>query len=161
MDDRSKFETCKRGNSRLLDIAFKMKSIKEGAKGHFLISQTHTSIRETFLNMSSFTNAATNTSTTAASLIWNQETYNKIMHHNNKTKDWASKIDHIIQAIEAMAELKEKAEELVRIADIINNTMADAETSTLLTGEGYYINIATQFYKVAEILRLILHNALP
>jgi len=83
------------------------------------------------------------------------------MHHNNKTKDWASKIDHIIQAIEAMAGLEEEVEELVRIADIINNTMADAETSTLLTGEGYYINIATQFYKVAEILRLILHNALP
>ena len=160
MDDRSKFETCKRGNSRLLDIAFKMKSIKEGAKGHFLISQTHTSIRETFLNMSSFTNATTNTSTTAASLIWNQETYNKIMHHNNKTKDWASKIDHIIQAIEAMAELKEKAEELVRIADIINNTMADAETGTLLTGEGYHMDIVTQFYEVAETLRLILYNAL-
>jgi len=46
-----------------------MKSIKKGAKGHFLTSQTHTSIRETFLNMSSFTNAATNTSTTTASLI--------------------------------------------------------------------------------------------
>jgi len=46
--------------------------------------------------MSSFTNTATNTSTTAASLTWNQETYNKIMCCNNKTKDWASKIDHII-----------------------------------------------------------------
>jgi len=69
MDDKSKFETCKRGNSRLLDTAFKMKSIKEEAKGHFLTSQIYTSIRETFLNMSSFTNAATNTSTAAVSLI--------------------------------------------------------------------------------------------
>jgi len=111
--------------------------------------------------MSSFTNAATNTSTTAASLTWNQETYNKIIYHNNKTKDWARKIDRIIQAIEAMAELKEKAEELVRIADIINNTMADAETGTLLAGEEYHMDIATQFYKVVEILRLILHDALP
>jgi len=82
------------------------------------------------------------------------------MHHNNKTKDWASKIDHIIQAIEAMAGLKEKAEELVRIADIINNTMADTETGILLTEEEYHMDIATQFYEVAEILRLILHNAL-
>ena len=137
-----------------------MKSIKEGAKGHFLTSQIHTSIRETFLNMSSFTNAATNTSTAAVSLIQHQETYNKIMHHNNKTKDQASKIDHIIQAIETMAGLKEKAEELVRIADIINNTIADAETGTLLTGEGYHMDIAIQFYEVAETLRLILHNAL-
>jgi len=109
--------------------------------------------------MSSFTNTATNTSTTATSLTWNQETYNKIIHYNNKTKDWASKIDYIIQAIEAMAELKEKAEQLVRIADIINNTMAD--TSTLLVGEGYRTDIATQFYEVAETLRLILHNILP
>jgi len=111
--------------------------------------------------MSSFTNTATNTSTTVASLTWNQETYNKIIHHDNKTKDWASKMDCIIQAIEAMAELKEKAEELVRMADIINNTMANAETGILLAGEGYHMNIATQFYKVAEILRLILHNTLP
>jgi len=53
--------------------------------------------------MSSFTNAATNASTTAASLTWNQETYNKIIRCNNKTKDWTSKMDRIIQAIEAMA----------------------------------------------------------
>ena len=46
--------------------------------------------------MSSFTNTVTNASTTAASLIWNQETYNKIIYHNNRTKDWASKIDRII-----------------------------------------------------------------
>jgi len=59
-----------------------------------------------------------------------------------------------------MAELKEKAEELVRIADIINNTMADAETDTLLAGEKYHINIVTQFYEVAETLRLILHDTL-
>jgi len=111
--------------------------------------------------MSSFTNAATNASTTAASLTWNQEIYNKIIRCNNKTKDWASKMDCIIQAIKAMAELEEKAEELVRMADIINNTMADAETSTLLAGEGYHMDIATQFYEVAETLRLILHDALP
>jgi len=111
--------------------------------------------------MSSFTNTATNTSTTVASLTWNQETYNKIIRRNNKTKDWASKMDRIIQAIEAMAELKEKAEELVRMTDIINNTMADAETGTLLAGEGYRTDIATQFCEVAETLRLILHDALP
>ena len=111
--------------------------------------------------MSSFTNAATNTSTTAASLTWNQETYNKIIRRNNKTKDWASKMDCIIQAIEAMAGLEEKAEELVRMADIINNTMTDAETGTLLAGEGYRTDIATQFYEVAETLRLVLHDALP
>jgi len=38
--------------------------------------------------------------------------------------------------------------------------MVDAETSTLLAGEGYRMDIATQFYEVAERLRLILHNAL-
>ena len=69
-------------------------------------------------------------------------------------------MDRIIQAIKAMAGLKEKAEELVRMADIINNTIADAETGTLLTGEGYHTDIATQFYEVAETLRLILHDAL-
>jgi len=111
--------------------------------------------------MSSFTNTTTNTSTTTASLTWNQETYNKIIRHNNKTKDWASKMDCIIQTIEAMAGLKEKAKELVRMANIINNTMADAETGTLLAGEGYRIDIATQFYEVAETLRLILYDALP
>jgi len=47
------------------------------------------------------------------------------------------------------------------MADIINNTMADAETGTLLAGEGYCMDIATQFYEVAEILRLILHDILP
>ena len=46
-------------------------------------------------------------------------------------------MDRIIQAIEAMAWLEEKAEELVRMANIINNTMADAETGTLLAGEEY------------------------
>jgi len=121
----------------------------------------HTSTRETLPNMFFFTNAAINASTTAASLTWNQETYNKIICHNNKTKYWASKINCIIQAIEAMVGLEEKAEELVRMADIINNTMADAETSTLLAGEGYRTDIATQFYEVAKTLRLILHNALP
>jgi len=121
----------------------------------------HISTREILSNISSFTNAATNASTTAASLTWNQETYNKIIHRNNKTKDWASKIDHIIQAIEAMAELEEKAKELVRMADIINNTIADAKTRILLTRKGYCTDIATQFYKVAETLRLILHHTLP
>jgi len=91
--------------------------------------------------MSFFTNATTNASTTAASLTWNQKTYNKIICHNNKTKDWASKIDCIIQAIEAMAGLEKKAKELVRIADIINNTIADTETGTLLAGKGYRIDI--------------------
>jgi len=60
-----------------------------------------------------------------------------------------------------MAGLEEKAEELVRMANIINNTMADAETGTLLAREEYYTDIATQFYEVAETLRLILHDALP
>ena len=52
-------------------------------------------------------------------------------------------MNRIIQAIEAMAGLEEKAEELVRMADIINNTMADTETGTLLVGEGYHMDIAT------------------
>jgi len=111
--------------------------------------------------MSSFTNAATNASTTAISLTWNQETYNKIICCNNKTKDWTSKIDCIIQAIEAIAGLEEKAKELVRMANIINNTMADTETGTLLAGEGYHTDITIQFYEVVETLRLILHDALP
>jgi len=70
-------------------------------------------------------------------------------------------MDHIIQAIKAIAGLKEKTEELVRMANIINNTMADVETDTLLTREGYHTDIATQFYKVAKTLRLILHDTLP
>jgi len=70
-------------------------------------------------------------------------------------------MDHIIQAIKAIAGLKEKTEELVRMANIINNTMADVETDTLLTREGYRTDIATQFYKVAKTLRLILHDTLP
>jgi len=93
--------------------------------------------------MFSFTNATTNASTTSTSLTWNQETYNKIICHNNRTKDWASKMDHIIQAIEAMAGLEEKAKELVNMADIINNTIVEAEIGTLLAGEGYCIDIAT------------------
>ena len=44
MDGRSKSRTYKRDNSRLLNTAFKIKSIKEEAKGHFSTSQTHTSI---------------------------------------------------------------------------------------------------------------------
>ena len=48
-----------------------MKPIKERAKSYFSTSQTHTSTRETLSNISSFTNAATNTSTAAASLTWN------------------------------------------------------------------------------------------
>jgi len=87
MNSRNKFITYKRGNSRLLDTAFETKSIKERAKGYFSISQTYTSTQETLSNMSSFINAVTNVSTTAPSLTWNQETYNKIIHHNNKTKD--------------------------------------------------------------------------
>jgi len=51
-------------------------------------------------------------------------------------------MNRIIQAIEAMTGLEEKAEELVRIANIINNIMADAETGTLLVGEGYHTDIA-------------------
>ena len=47
-------------------------------------------------------------------------------------------MNHINQAIEVIAGLKEKAEELVRMADIINNTMADAETGMLLAGEEYH-----------------------
>jgi len=42
-----------------------------------------------------------------------------------------------------MARFKEKAEELVRMADIINNTISDAETGTLLAREGYHMDIAT------------------
>ena len=60
-----------------------------------------------------------------------------------------------------MVGLEKKAEELVRIADIINNTIADAETGTLLARERYYINIVIQFYEVAETLKLILYDALP
>ena len=71
------------------------------------------------------------------------------------------KIDHIIQAIEAIVELKEKTEELIRMADIINNTMVDVKTDTLIAEEGYCTNITTQFYEIAKILRLVLYNALP
>jgi len=39
--------------------------------------------------------------------------------------------------------------------------MVDAETRILLTRERYRTDIATQFYKVAKTLRLILHNTLP
>ena len=79
-----------------------------------------------------------------------------------KAKDQTQhKIDHIIQAIEAMVELKEKTEELIRMADIINNTMVDAKTDTLIAEEGYRTNITTQFYEIAKILRLVLYNALP
>ena len=60
-----------------------------------------------------------------------------------------------------MAELKEKAKKLVRMANISNNTIADAKTGTLLTGERYHIDIATQFYEVVKTLRLILYDALP
>ena len=42
MDGRSKSRTYKRDNSRLLNTAFKTKTIKERAKGHFLTSQIHT-----------------------------------------------------------------------------------------------------------------------
>jgi len=156
MDGRSKSRTCKRGNSRLLDIAFETKPIKEKTKGYFSTFQMHINTQEILLNMSSFTNATTNAFTTAVSLTWNQKTYKKIIHCNNKTKDWASKKDCIIQAIEAIAGLEEKAEELVRMADIINNTMTDAKTGTLLAGEEYHLDIAMQFYEMAEILRLIL-----
>jgi len=38
-----------------------------------------------------------------------------------------------------MAGLEEKAEELVRMADIINNTMIDTKTETLLAEEGYLL----------------------
>jgi len=38
--------------------------------------------------------------------------------------------------------------------------MADIETGTLLAEEGYRTDIATQFYEVAETLRLILYDAL-
>jgi len=37
--------------------------------------------------MSFITNAATNASTTAASITWNQEIYNKIICYNNSSKD--------------------------------------------------------------------------
>jgi len=70
-------------------------------------------------------------------------------------------MDRIIQAIKAIAGLKEKAKELVRMANIINNTMADVETNTLLTEEGYCTDIATQFYEVTKTLRLILYDTLP
>ena len=70
-------------------------------------------------------------------------------------------MDCIIQAIKDMVRLEEKAEELVRIADIINNTMANTEIEMLLVEEEYCTKNATQFYKVAETLRLILHDVLP
>ena len=49
MDDRNKSGTCKRGNSRLLDTAFKTKPIKERTKGYFFnISNTYQHLRNTF-----------------------------------------------------------------------------------------------------------------
>jgi len=42
-----------------------------------------------------------------------------------------------------MTGLEEKAKKLVRMANVINNTMADAEIGTLLTEEGYHTDIAT------------------
>jgi len=69
MDSRDKFTTCKKGNSRLLDIAFEIKSLKENTKGQFLIFQIHTSNQEIpFKIMSFVTNAVINTFTTATSL---------------------------------------------------------------------------------------------
>jgi len=54
-------------------------------------------------------------------------------------------MDCIIQAIKVMVELEEKAEELVRITDIINNTMANAETEMLLAEEGYHTKNTTKW----------------
>jgi len=58
-------------------------------------------------------------------------------------------MDHIIQAI---ARLKEKSEELVRMTNIISNIIADTKTDILLAGERYCTNIATQICKVAKTL---------
>jgi len=49
MDDRNKFGTRKRGNSRLLDTAFETKPIKERTKDHFFdISNAYQHSRNTF-----------------------------------------------------------------------------------------------------------------
>jgi len=54
-----------------------------------------------------------------------------------------------------MAELEEKVEELVGIADIINNIMADAETGTLLAGEGYHTDIVCHMTENNQLNNII------
>ena len=105
--------------------------------------------------MSFVTNAATNTSSITVSLTWNHKIYNKIIHCNNQTKDWTSKIDCIIQAIKVMVELEEKAEELVRITDIINNTIANAETEMLLAEEEYHTKNTIKWQKYSGSFYMI------
>ena len=39
--------------------------------------------------------------------------------------------------------IQRKSRRTSQVADIINNTIADAETGTLLAGEGYHMDIAT------------------
>ena len=73
--------------------------------------------------MSFVINTVTNASTTAVFLTQNQEVYNKIIYCNNQTKNQVSKMNCIIQAIKVMIGFKEKVEELVKMADIINNTI--------------------------------------
>jgi len=77
---------------------------------------------------------------------------------NQKKKDWMKKYHKIIQGLEIIANLQLQIQNLVKLADIANNQLANIKTILLQTREIYKIQISGDIYNIFKKLKNIIHR---
>ena len=77
---------------------------------------------------------------------------------NQKKKDWMKKYHKIIQGLEIIANLQLQIQNLVKLADIANNQLANIKTILLQTREIHKIQISGDIYNIFKKLKNIIHR---
>jgi len=83
---------------------------------------------------------------------------NLIMILNKEKKDWTKKYHRIIQGLETMANIWLQVQNIVKLANIANNQLANIKTTLLQTGEIHKTQIRGDIYSISEKLRNIIYR---
>ena len=83
---------------------------------------------------------------------------NLIMILNKEKKDWTKKYHRVIQGLEIMANIWLQVQNIVKLANIANNQLADIKTTLLQTRKIYKTQIRGDIYNISEKLRNIIYR---
>jgi len=71
---------------------------------------------------------------------------------NRKKKDWTKKYYKIIQGLETMVDIQMQIQDLVKLADVVNNQLANIKIILLQAEEMYKMQIGRNIYSISEKL---------
>ena len=71
---------------------------------------------------------------------------------NREKKDWTKKYYKIIQGLKTMVDIQMQIQDLVKLADVVNNQLANIKIILLQAGEMYKMQISRDIYSISEKL---------